>query len=741
MTMNVSELTKNTIWTPGQGYDQAQPIVSVLLPTFRRGEDGLLRKVIQSILFQSLENIELIIIDDASTDGTADVIKEAMEADDRVSCLTHPQNIGLPAVSEYEAFVRSKGAYIAFAFDDFVFEHDALQALHEFSESHDAPIVHGYIKWTGADGIPRVLGQGIQSYDRLIYTNFIGNSSVLVRRSIINDVGLYDPHVGLSRVCDWDLWRRMHRKYPIKFIDHLIGEEFGASRSDSLGNTYPMQFEVVQELMSSHRDEKLRPSNFQDYDVLLISSEASPPLFSHIVECKQHFSNKFWFTADNRLPMSPPVRSRPVIGVFGDYDTSSCLMFDGLPDSYKASLNFIEVVEYSEYLCTMVSRCDAIIVVRHFLQKPYNDVVKICLKNNIPIYWLVDDNFEILSTSEPQLAEYTRDNLRSQLRGFSGVLVSSLALMEFAQDSDWHPNVSLFSAIFSENIYNKFRAKRIRCKAQDDELRVAFFGGEFRKERFLNVVIPALARLDCLVKVMVRGNAADYDVEEGNIEIISGGVTNYSDSFLEHWSSFLPHVVVHPRGDSLNIRYKTANVVLQSLYLGAVPVVEEEEAYANIEAGIIKIDGDPESWYRSLLCLKNSERRKKNIVEMSSRVPVEFASNSNINTIENIVRSTGRVDVITYTKRLRGQMISAHKWYVDEISVLRNRVWDDAVKVGWSAAAEAVGADYQRQISDYQRQISGYQSQISESQRVSADQKNRNNSFSRLKLAGLFRWR
>lgn len=90
------------------------PRVSVILPTFRRGDSGLLSAAIDSILDQSLRELELLIVDDASTDSTAGIIAEAMLRDPRVSVIRHARNIGLPAVSEYEGYLLARGDRIAF---------------------------------------------------------------------------------------------------------------------------------------------------------------------------------------------------------------------------------------------------------------------------------------------------------------------------------------------------------------------------------------------------------------------------------------------------------------------------------------------------------------------------------------------------------------------------------------------------------------------------------------------------
>src|ERR1041385_6102710 len=150
--MRVRDLIKDTVWLPGRDYDTARPWISVLLPTFRRGRDGSFLKAANSILDQSLRSLELIVIDDGSTDGTAQQIAMLMAADERVSCLTHPDNIGLPAMSEYEGFVHARGEYIAFGFDDFIFDRDALAGLAAFPLASSQAVVHGHVRWFDGNG-------------------------------------------------------------------------------------------------------------------------------------------------------------------------------------------------------------------------------------------------------------------------------------------------------------------------------------------------------------------------------------------------------------------------------------------------------------------------------------------------------------------------------------------------------------------------------------------------------------
>ena len=151
--MLVRELINDSDWLPCKDYDSRHPSVSVILPTYRRGESGMFLEAAHSILSQTFRDLELIIVDDASTDGTHEQILSLMDTDSRISCIRHRRNVGLPAISEYEGFVKSRGEYIAFAFDDDIFEADAIESLHRHLISNRYDFVYGNVNMMVNDRI------------------------------------------------------------------------------------------------------------------------------------------------------------------------------------------------------------------------------------------------------------------------------------------------------------------------------------------------------------------------------------------------------------------------------------------------------------------------------------------------------------------------------------------------------------------------------------------------------------
>ena len=123
---------------------------------------------------QQFTDFEVIIIDDGSTDGTKNLILQFMQQDDRINCLTHPYNIGLPAISEYEAFMKATGEYIMFAFDDFIYEAHAFAALYQAISETEGYFCYGLANLHYFNnGIMQFITLGEQRFSSILMSNHI----------------------------------------------------------------------------------------------------------------------------------------------------------------------------------------------------------------------------------------------------------------------------------------------------------------------------------------------------------------------------------------------------------------------------------------------------------------------------------------------------------------------------------------------------------------------------------------
>ena len=145
MDIRVKDIIKdNSIWLPSQDYDEKKKL-SILMPTFGRWKDDFLKRAVTSYIEQTFKDTELIIIDDANTDGTSEQIDEFMRQDKRISCIRHKQNMGLPAISLYEAIRKARGEYIGFLFDNCVLYPSAYERSLRRMEEEGAQASYGRV--------------------------------------------------------------------------------------------------------------------------------------------------------------------------------------------------------------------------------------------------------------------------------------------------------------------------------------------------------------------------------------------------------------------------------------------------------------------------------------------------------------------------------------------------------------------------------------------------------------------
>ncbi len=110
--------------------------VSVIIPMYNAFE--YLRPAMDSILDQTLREIEIICIDDGSVDHTLEVIKEYQKADSRVRIVT--ENNAGPSVARNKGIIRARGEYVAFLDADDFYEKTLLEALYSEAKANDLDI-------------------------------------------------------------------------------------------------------------------------------------------------------------------------------------------------------------------------------------------------------------------------------------------------------------------------------------------------------------------------------------------------------------------------------------------------------------------------------------------------------------------------------------------------------------------------------------------------------------------------
>lgn len=242
-------------------------LVSILLPTFARRAGGYLERAIESVLAQTYVNFEFLIVDDGSTDGSADLIEWYTRQDSRVRHVRFERNIGLPALTLGLAYAKSSGDKIAFIFDDCTIVPHHLERLTRTLDAHpEALMAYGQAEAKWMNGGSLTIGQAYDAINMRKGNNHIPNASVVLRRKAIDTVGWYDPHVLLKRFCDWDLWLRISGHSTPVFVPEILAYESGTNLKDSLGERVTVMRDLMLRYSKTPRSEVLRPESLSSYD-------------------------------------------------------------------------------------------------------------------------------------------------------------------------------------------------------------------------------------------------------------------------------------------------------------------------------------------------------------------------------------------------------------------------------------------------------------------------------------------
>lgn len=183
-------------------------LISIILPIFN-GEKYM-RQSIDSVLAQTYGNWELLIVDDCSTDRTAEIAMEYVQKDSRIQYHKNPQNMRLPRTLN-RGFSMAKGAYLTWTSDDNYYYPTALEKMYHALKSEKKHFAFASCDVIDSDGIVvEVISVDRNSAKMIAGSNSVG-ACFLYSREVYETIGEYDPD--LTLVEDFDYWQRICMKY------------------------------------------------------------------------------------------------------------------------------------------------------------------------------------------------------------------------------------------------------------------------------------------------------------------------------------------------------------------------------------------------------------------------------------------------------------------------------------------------------------------------------------------------
>lgn len=198
-----------------------KPLISIITPSFNQAR--FLRRTIDSVLSQDYPNLEYIIIDGGSSDGSKAIIREY---EDR---LAHWESI--PDKGQTDAinkgFAKAGGKYLAWLNSDDVYKPDAISEAVDYLEQHpDVGMVYGDCTFIDAEDRTIGLFPAAQTnYDRLRrgYVH-IPQQSSFFRADLWEKVGPLDPSFYFAM--DYDLWVRLSKEAPLVYLPGRVWASF-----------------------------------------------------------------------------------------------------------------------------------------------------------------------------------------------------------------------------------------------------------------------------------------------------------------------------------------------------------------------------------------------------------------------------------------------------------------------------------------------------------------------------------
>lgn len=227
-------------------------LISVILPTYNRA--SLLPRAIKSVLNQTYKNLELIIIDDHSTDNTKKIVGDFK--DKRIRYVRHKKNRGA-AASRNTGIKLAKGEYIAFQDSDDEWLPKKLgkhiEIFKGLSKRYgvvyaDCWIIEGSKKYLISSKFDQKSGSIKKD---ILKGNFITIQAV-VRKSCFSNIGLFDEK--LPRFQDWELWIRISKKYLFKYINEPLAVVYHQSKG-SISNDMDALIKSAEMILEKHKEE------------------------------------------------------------------------------------------------------------------------------------------------------------------------------------------------------------------------------------------------------------------------------------------------------------------------------------------------------------------------------------------------------------------------------------------------------------------------------------------------------
>lgn len=228
-------------------------MISVTIPTYNRA--GVLERAVRSVLNQEGVELEVIVVDDGSTDRTREVLDAI--GDPRIRYERLPGRSGA-CVARNRGIELARGDYVAFQDSDDEWLPDKLATQLRQLEESGADVVFCALERYNAQGERLLVSPGEDvapgpvTYEQLLMGNLCSTQTILGRRACFEEV-TFDP--SMPRLQDWDMMLRMTQRYQVRYFSDVLVRLY--EQPDSI-SAHPERLLTAMRLVSQRNSKAIR---------------------------------------------------------------------------------------------------------------------------------------------------------------------------------------------------------------------------------------------------------------------------------------------------------------------------------------------------------------------------------------------------------------------------------------------------------------------------------------------------
>lgn len=228
-------------------------LVSVIVPVYNR--ENYVSEALESILGQTYQNIEIMAVNDGSTDNSLAILKEYQNKYPNKVFVIDQENQGQTRARN-NAISQSKGEYIAFLDSDDLWMPEKLEKQLPLFDSNVGLVYCGIhnIDETGKIIDTELCHPELRGniYNKLLIRNRMTGGTVVIRRDAINRVGMFDVEFPAAE--NWDLWLRISKLYSVDYVNEALVKY--RKHSGNMSQDRMLMLNIIKKILAKHCNEK-----------------------------------------------------------------------------------------------------------------------------------------------------------------------------------------------------------------------------------------------------------------------------------------------------------------------------------------------------------------------------------------------------------------------------------------------------------------------------------------------------